>query len=99
LKKFGDLMISAATQLERLQTSVQASLLFVEQTREQDDARAKFVGNLRGPHPTGRHARLFETCLPRQQLLPPLLAVGSTVQVQVGDLLTGDPALPDQMQQ
>jgi hypothetical protein len=99
LQKFGDLPISAAPQLERLQTRVQAPLLFVEQTGEQDDSRVQFVGSLLGPHAAGRHARRFQTRLPRQHLLPPLLAVRGTVQVPVADLQAGEPALPDQMQQ
>jgi hypothetical protein len=51
------------------------------------------------PHPTVSHDGWFETCSPRLQLLPPLLAVRSTVQVQAKDLLALNPALPDQMQQ
>jgi len=45
-EEFRNLAISA--QLKRLQTSVQTTLLFVEQAREQDNRRPQFVGNIAG---------------------------------------------------
>jgi hypothetical protein len=66
LEKFGNLMVPATTQLERLQAGVQTPLLFVERTPEQDDSRPQFVGNSLTLRHTARHSGLFQTCLPRQ---------------------------------
>ena len=98
IKKPGDLMVSPRTQLERLQASVQATLLLVKQTPEQDDGCLKFVRYLLGRNDTGIQAGLLETCLSRPQLLLSLLGVASTVQIQTGDHLADDPALADQLQ-
>jgi len=66
LEKLGNLAVPVATQLERLQAGVQAPLLFVERTPEQDDGRSQFVGNLLTLRHTASHSGLFQTCLPCQ---------------------------------
>jgi hypothetical protein len=94
MEKFRDLAIS--TQLERFQTGIQTTLLFVEGAGEQDNRRPKVLGNETGRKTSGSSHRQQ---LPSPQLLLPGTRVGSAVKIQTGDSLSGDPVLFHQPQQ
>ena len=91
-------MIAATAQFERLQSGIQAALLLVQQTVEQEDRGFQFL--LRDlQHGRIRYGGNGFHVAARQEL--PLLdgAVGGRVQIQTGNDLSGHPALLSQLMQ
>lgn len=68
----GDPLISAIAQFERLQSGIQAALLFIQPAEEQNNGRLQFLRNRFALGQTASHTRLgFKHPALSQLMLPP----------------------------
>ena len=95
-KKFGQHAVAAVAELQGFQTGVQAALLLVQQTVEQDDGGFHFIG--RHFQAGGiDHGGNGLTATPCQTLSLTGGWIGGGIQEQARDQLTGDPLLLDKV--
>ena len=96
VKKVGQLTIAAMAQFERFQSGIQAALLFVQQTIEQEDSGFQFVR--RNLQPGGiHHGGDGLDAAASQELSAAADRIAGAVEIQAGNELAGDPALRDQV--
>ena len=86
-EKLGDLTITAASRLQRLEPGVQASLLLIEQAEEQNDGRSQLVRQDGSVGHRPGHTRLGKQGAACQQLLASATGVRRAVQEPPRDLL------------
>jgi hypothetical protein len=95
-KKFGQHAVAAVAEFHGFQTGVQAALLLVQQTVEQDDGSFHLIG--RHFQPGGIDHRgngLVATTGQRLSLTDGW--IDGSIEEQVGDQLPGDPLLLDKV--
>ncbi len=97
-EKLGQDRIASVTKLQRFQTGVQAALLFIQHTLEQDDGCFHFVGRdfqTRSVNHSGNGL----AAVPREALPSARCRVDGHVEEQAGDEFTRDSLLLDQLLQ
>ena len=95
-QKFGQHAVAAVAEFHGFQTGVQAALLLVQQTVEQDDGGFHFIGRhfQAGGIDHGGNGLVATTC---QTLSLPRGWIGGSIEEQAGDQLPGDPLLLDKV--
>jgi hypothetical protein len=96
VQEIGQLTVTPTAQFERLQSGIQAALLLVQQTVEQQDGRLDVLsGDLQ--HGGVCHGRQEFHGTARQQLPPLSGRIGCCVQIPAGNDLTRNPPLLGQL--
>lgn len=97
-QELGQLVVAAVSQLERFQSGVESSLLFIEHAVEQDDGGLQFLGSDLQAGGIGEGGYGL-TAAAAEQLPLACCGISRGVEVQAGEALTGDLAAQHQLAQ